>query len=82
MERSLSEGLTVHGYSRDQLLWDLATSTLINHKLRKRQKSEDETAAGKLWDESDDDAPLFTGMVVGTPSRRVNGWARLAHLAA
>jgi integrative and conjugative element protein (TIGR02256 family) len=81
--QSLSEGLSAHGYSRDQLLWDLASSTLINRQLRKRQKAQDKTAAGKLWDENDDDdVPLFTGMIVGTPSRRVDGVACQAHLAA
>lgn len=81
--QALTDGLAEHGYSRDQLLWDLASSTLINRQLRKRQKTQDEATAGKLWDDNeDDDAPLFTGMIVGTPSRRVDGGARLAHLAA
>lgn len=80
--QALSEGLAEHGHRRDQLLWDLATSTLINRRLRKRQKAEDAAAAGALWDENDDDsAPLFTAMIVGTPSRRIQTH-RLAHLAA
>jgi integrative and conjugative element protein (TIGR02256 family) len=79
---ALSEGLAEHGYIRNELLWDLATSTLINRHLRQRQKAEDEAAAGPLWDENDDQtAPLLTAMIIGTPSRRVDS-RRLAHLAA
>jgi integrative and conjugative element protein (TIGR02256 family) len=81
--KALSAGLVEFRYSPDELLWDLGTATLINRRLRKLQKAEDIVAAGELWDEIDDqDAPLFTGMVVGTPSRRVAGGTRLAHLAA
>lgn len=81
--KALSAGLAEFGYSQDKLLWDLATATLINRQLRKQQKAQDLTSAAEPWDENDDGAaPLFTGMVVGTPSRRVEGDTRLAHLAA
>jgi integrative and conjugative element protein (TIGR02256 family) len=81
--KALTEGLAEYAYSRDELLWDLGTATLINRQLRKRQKGEDSDAAGVPWDENnDEDAQLFTGLVVGTPSRRMAGGMRLAHLAA
>lgn len=81
--KALRDGLAEFGYSQDDLLWDLATATIINRELRKRQKAEDLAAAGEIWDENDDDsAPLFTGMLIGTPSRRAEGETRLAHLAA
>lgn len=85
----LSAGLSEHGYSREQLLWDLASASLINRHLRTRQLAEDPAAAGQPWNEGDEgddpddpDEALFTAMIVGTPSRRVDGGARLAHLAA
>ena len=81
--KALSAGLSESGYDRDALLNDLAASTYINRKLRARQVEQDAMAAGDPWDETTDEgAPLFTGMLVGTPSRRVEGDARLAHLAA
>ncbi len=81
--KSLSTGLSESGYDRDALLNDLATSTYINRKLRARQVAQNAMAAGNTWDETiDEQAPLFTAMLVGTPSRRVEGDARLAHLAA
>lgn len=80
---ALSKGLTTHRYIQLQLLWDLATSSLMNRELRRRQKDLDKNAAGESWDpDSDDSSPLVTAMLVGTPSRRMNGSARLAHLAA
>lgn len=81
--KSLSAGLAESGYDRDRLLLDLATATAINRKLRARQKSQNASASLAPWDETDDEsAPLFTAMLVGTPSRRVEGDTRLAHLAA
>jgi molybdopterin/thiamine biosynthesis adenylyltransferase len=81
--KSLSAGLSESGYDRDTLLNDLAASTYINRKLRARQVEQDAIAAGTPWEETiDAEAPLFTAMLVGTPSRRVEGDARLAHLAA
>jgi integrative and conjugative element protein (TIGR02256 family) len=81
--KSLSAGLSESGYDRDALLNDLAACTYINRKLRARQVEHDAKAAGGTWDETtDEEAPLFTAMLVGTPSRRVEGEVRLAHLAA
>lgn len=81
--KSLSTGLAESGYDRDRLLWDLAAATAINRKLRAKQKSENAAASTAPWDETDDEgSPLFTAMLVGTPSRRVEGDTRLAHLAA
>ncbi len=83
--KELSEGLAESGYDKDQLLSDIATATVINVELRKRQVAEDPVAAGALWDEPDDpteDWPLLTAMVVATPSRRPEGDQRLAHIAA
>ncbi|MEW2594367.1 ThiF family adenylyltransferase [Micromonospora aurantiaca] len=81
--KSLSAGLAESGYDRDSLLNDLAACTHINRKLRARQVHLDAKAAGNPWDETtDEEAPLFTAMLVGTPSRRVEGDVRLAHLAA
>lgn len=79
----LSEGLAEHGFTRDELLWNLATSTLMNRRLRSRQVEEDSDAAGQRWDTDDDDenGPMFTAMMVGTPSRRIEG-VRFAHLVA
>lgn len=92
--KELSAGLAEHGYRQEQLVWDLSTASLINRRLRRRQVALDASAAGEPWDrwgsssdgdESpayDDDVALLTAMLVGTPSRRVEGVARLAHLAA
>ena len=80
---ALSEGLSTHRYIQLQLLWDLATSSLMNRELRRRQKDLDPNAAGESWDpDTDDSSPLVTAMLIGTPSRRLGGGARLAHLAA
>lgn len=81
--KSLSAGLTESGYNRDDLLRDLAVATHINRALRARQRDEDAAAAGESWDGAEDPAsPLFTAVLVGTPSRRLEGKTRLAHLAA
>jgi hypothetical protein len=83
--KALSEGLAESGYTEDKLLSDIATATMVNIDLRKKQVARDATAAGAPWDELDDpdeDAPLFTAMVVGTPSRRGEGDHRPAHLEA
>lgn len=80
---ALSKGLTTHRYIQLQLLWDLATSSLMNRELRRRQRDIDVNAAGESWDpDSDVLSPLVTAMLIGTPSRRLGGGARLAHLAA
>lgn len=52
--KALSGGLAGFGYSRDDLLWDLANATIINRELRRRQMAQDLAAAGEIWDESDD----------------------------
>jgi integrative and conjugative element protein (TIGR02256 family) len=81
--KSFSSGLTDSGYDRDALLDELAVSTYVNRKLRARQVEQDAKAAGNTWDETTDaGAPLFSAVLVGTPSRRVEGDRRLAHLAA
>ena len=81
--KSLSDGLRDSGYARDALLEDLAASTYINRRMRGRQIAEDERAAGPSWDKAaDEGAPILTALLVGTPSRRVDGEGRLAHLAA
>jgi integrative and conjugative element protein (TIGR02256 family) len=81
---ALSEGLAESGYGKEQLLSDIATLTVINVELRNKQLEADAKAAGELWDEYDDpaDRPLFTAMIVGTPSRRPEGEQRRAHIAA
>ncbi|MEX5635825.1 ThiF family adenylyltransferase [Parafrankia sp. FMc2] len=81
--KALSQGLSESGYDRDSLLLDLAAATVLNRKLRVKQKAENPGAAGVSWDESElEDGPLLTAVLVGTPSRRVEGETRLAHLAA
>lgn len=81
--KSLSSGLTESGYDSDALLDDLAVAIHVNRRLRARQVEQDAKAAGKPWDATTDGgAPLFSAVLVGTPSRRVAGDKRLAHLAA
>lgn len=81
--RDLSQGLTTHGYSDVELLWDLATGSLMNRKLRERQLTTHPEAAGQQWVLDDDnESPLTTAMLIGTPSRRVDDHGRLTHLAA
>lgn len=81
--KSLSAGLAESGYDRDALLNDLAASTYVNRMLRARQVEQDDLAAGSTWDETTNaGAPLFSAVFLGTPSRRVEGNTRLAHLAA
>jgi integrative and conjugative element protein (TIGR02256 family) len=81
--KALSDGLAESGYSRENLLSDLASATVINRALRKAQREQRPAAAGKHWHKSDDDeAPLLTAMMVGTPARRLEGERRVAHLAA
>jgi len=81
--KALSAGLAESGYSRDNLIADLCTATGINRKLRDRQVAQDRAAAGTPWDfeEGDEGQSLLTAMLVGTPSRRLAGETRLAHLA-
>ena len=81
--KEISKGLTESGYSRNNLLADLTASVVVNRRLRVRQQAEDPVAAGSPWDGSGGEStPLLTAMIVGTPSRRVEGDIRLAHLAA
>lgn len=81
--KELVEGLATSGFDPDAMLDDLAVTTHINRVLRARQVREDAVAAGSPWDEvHDEGAPLLSAMIVGTPSRRVSGERRLAHLAA
>ncbi|WP_299577575.1 ThiF family adenylyltransferase [uncultured Williamsia sp.] len=81
--RELSRGLAAHGYSDIEMLWDLASGSLMNRWLRKRQLATHPEAAGELWVPDDDsESPLVTAMLVGTPSRRVDEGEHLAHLAA
>lgn len=81
--KALGAGLAECGYDRDALLDDLATATHINRKLRARQVAQDPDAAGTPWDkDAEPESPLLTAVIVGTPSRRVNGDRRLAHLVA
>lgn len=80
---TLSAGLAECGYDRDALLDDLAAANQINRKLRAQQVQQDPDAAGIPWDEdAEHDSPLFTALLVGTPSRRIDGDKRLPHLAA
>lgn len=80
---SLIAGLEESGYGRDALLEDVADATFVNRCLRQRQREQDEILAGASWDDgADSDAALLSAVLVGTPSRRVEGDARLAHLAA
>lgn len=80
---TLSAGLAECGYDRDALLDDLAAANLINRKLRARQVEQEPHAAGTPWDkDAEPESPLFTALLLGTPSRRIDGDKRLAHLAA
>jgi len=82
--KALSEGLAESGYDKARMLSDIATATVINVELRKLQLNADAGLAGDLWDDVEDPAnrPLVTAMLVATPSRRVEGESRLAHVAA
>lgn len=80
---TLSEGLSECGYDRDALLADLAAANEINCKLRSQQLEQNSIAAGTPWDQdARPESPLLTALLVGTPSRRIDGDKRLAHLAA
>ncbi|XVV00774.1 ThiF family adenylyltransferase [Actinosynnema sp. CA-248983] len=63
----LAEGLAGAGYPRERLLADLALVGQANHILRRRSATPDAH-------------PVV--VLVGTPSRRIEGDARLAHLVA
>lgn len=81
--KALAAGLSESGYDRDSLLEDLASATHVNRKLRERQRQLDPTLAGAPWDDgADEAASLLSAMLVATPSRRIEGDTRLAHLAA
>lgn len=61
---TLSEGLAAHGYSHEQLLWDLSTASLINRQLRQRQLAVNPLAAGVPWDaKGDSTGPMDTAHV-------------------
>jgi len=79
----LSDGLSELGYDKGLMMTDLAWAGAINKALRLRQVSEDRTAADVPWHKpSQAEDPLLSAMIIGTPSRSVDGDARLAHLAA
>jgi integrative and conjugative element protein (TIGR02256 family) len=73
------------GFSLDDLLHELANAMLVNRLLRSRQLATDPAAAGRPVgidsDDEDPSTPLVTGLLVGTPARRVHE-TRLTHLAA
>lgn len=80
---TLSAGLSECGYDRDALLDDLAAANQINRKLRAQQMEQNPDDAGTPWDQdARPESPLLTALLVGTPSRRVDGDKRLAHVAA
>ena len=73
------------GFSLDDILAELADAIIINRVLRISQVKAGPDVAGRPAgaDPSGEDAsaPLLTGLLIGTPSRRVDD-VRLAHLAA
>lgn len=66
--RALAEGVAACGYSGDQLLLELVRTAALNRLLAGRP------------DAAQTPDPVI--LVVGTPSRRLTGTARLAHLVA
>jgi len=73
------------GFSLDGILAELADAIIINRVLRTSQVQAGPDAAdrppGADPGGEDASAPLLTGLLLGTPSRRVDS-VRLAHLAA
>ena len=73
------------GFSLDGILAELADAIIINRVLRISQVQAGPDAAGRPVGADpggeDASAPLLTGLLIGTPSRRVDD-VRLAHLAA
>lgn len=65
---ALAAGVTESGCSGDELLLDLVRAATVNQLLRSRSEPDGDTD------------PVI--LVIGTPSRRVAGSARLAHLVA
>jgi integrative and conjugative element protein (TIGR02256 family) len=81
----LATALDEAGFSLEDILTELANAININRVLRIVQAETDPDAAGRPVgadpDDEDAGAPLLTGLLVGTPSRRVDD-LRLTHLAA
>jgi molybdopterin/thiamine biosynthesis adenylyltransferase len=81
----LATALDEAGFSLNEILAELANAITINRVLRITQVQTDPDAAGRLFGAGSGDeepgTPLLTGLLVGTPSRRVDD-VRLAHLAA
>lgn len=73
------------GFSLDDILDELGNALVINRELRARQLEVDPDAAGQPigFDPDGEESPavLLTGLLVGSPSRRVDE-EPLAHLAA
>jgi integrative and conjugative element protein (TIGR02256 family) len=73
------------GFSLDAILTELANAMIVNRVLRTSQVETDPDAAGRPIgvdaDDEDGRTPLVTGLLLGTPSRRVDD-VRLVHLAA
>lgn len=82
---NLVSALDENGISLDDILDELANAAIVNRVLRTSQLEAGPDAAGRPVgiDADDEDArtPLVTGLLVGTPSRRVDH-ARLTHFAA
>lgn len=81
----LAAALNEAGYSLDDILTELANAMIVNRVLRMTQVESDPAAAGRPVgadaDDGDNRTPLFTGLLLGTPSRRVDD-VRLTHFAA
>ena len=83
----LATALEAAGFGPDDILATLANAITINRFLRITQLRADPAAAGhpvggdRGDDNEDADAPLLTALLLGTPSRRVDG-VPLTHLAA
>jgi integrative and conjugative element protein (TIGR02256 family) len=81
----LATALDEAGFSLEEILTELANAINVNRLLRVIQVQADRDAAGRPVGAGPDDeetgTPLLTGLLVGTPSRRVDD-VRLTHLAA
>jgi integrative and conjugative element protein (TIGR02256 family) len=81
----LATALDEAGFSLDDILNELANAVIVNKVLRTWQVGADPDVAGRPvgFDRDDEDSPvpLLTGLLLGTPARRVDG-GRLTHLVA
>jgi integrative and conjugative element protein (TIGR02256 family) len=81
----LVTALEAAGSSVDDILTELANGMIINRVLRASQMLADAAAAGHPigleTGDADSSIPLITGIILGTPARRIND-VQLAHLAA